>query len=86
MKKTILTSLTLSILLLSGCTPKTVDFMESMQIEGQHEKALKFLGEDKGALVYKATPKAKQCLKDKINARGYWMLQDEIDCWDNELK
>lgn len=47
---------------------------------------LKFLGNDNGTLVYKATPKAKECLRSKMEARGYYLIQDDIDCWDNELK
>ncbi len=74
--------------LLAGCTPKSVDFMESMQVEGQHDKALEFLGTDrsKSGMTYIATPKAKQCLRDKMVARGYYVIQDDIDCWDNEVK
>lgn len=70
----------------AGCSATTVNFMESMQVEGQHEKALKFLGEDKGTLVYKDTPKAKSCKRAKMETRGYYLLQDDIDCFDNEIK
>jgi len=84
MKKVIVA--VIGIVAMSGCTPATVNFMESMQVEGQHEKALKFLGDDKGTLVYKATPKAKECLRAKMESRGYYVLQDDIDCWDNEVK
>lgn len=74
------------VILFSGCTPASIEFTESLQVEGQHEKALKFLGDDKGTLVYKATPKAKECLKTKMVERGYYKLQDDIDCFDNEVK
>jgi hypothetical protein len=65
-----------------------VDFIESAQVDGQHDKALEFLGTDrnKSRMTYIATPKAKQCLKDKMAARGYYVIQDDIDCWDNEVK
>jgi len=76
----------MALVLMSGCTPAAVDFMESMQVEGQHEQALKFLGDDKGTLVYKASPKAKECLKANMVERGYYKLQYDIDCWDNEVK
>lgn len=81
MKKVMLA--VMAVVMMSGCTPKTIEFMDSMQVEGQHEKAMKFLGDDKGTLVYKASDKAKQCLKDKMNARGFYVVQDDIDCWDN---
>jgi len=71
---------------MSGCTPATVDFIESMQVDGQHEKALEFLGDEKGTLVYKATPKAKECLRAKMVERGYYLVQDDIDCFDNEVR
>ena len=48
---------------------------------------MEFLGHDRSGkgLVYKATPEAKKCLRDKMEKRGYWMLQDEVDCWDNSV-
>lgn len=73
-------------LVLGGCSAKVVNFIEDHQVLGQHEKAMKFLGDDHGTLVYKASPKALKCLEDKRNQRGYWLLQDEIDCVDNLIK
>lgn len=58
-------------LVLGGCSAKMVDYVEDHQVDGQHEKAMKFLGNDKGTLVYKASPKALQCLKDKMDTRGW---------------
>lgn len=86
MKKVMLAFIAMAVLMFAGCTTKAVDFMESVQVDGQHEKALKFFGEDKGTLVYKDTPRAKECKRAKMEARGYWMLQDEADCFDNEVK
>lgn len=74
------------VLVFTGCTTKVVDFIETSQVDGQHEKALKFLGEDKGTLVYKASPKAKECLRVKRETRGYYLVQDDIDCYDNLIK
>lgn len=86
MKKVLLVGMTMSVLMFAGCTTKVVDFMESAQVDGQHEKALKFLGDDKGTLVYKDTPRAKACKRAKMEARGYSLLQDNIDCFDNEVR
>lgn len=86
MKKAMLAVMLMMMVVMSGCTPATVDFMESMQVDGQHEKALDFLGDDKGTLVYKATPKAKECLRAKMLERGYYLVQDDIDCFDNEVR
>ncbi|MFA6608909.1 MAG: hypothetical protein WCT07_03305 [Candidatus Paceibacterota bacterium] len=86
MKKVMLVVMLMMTVVMSGCTPATVDFMESMQVDGQHEKALEFLGDDKGTLVYKATPKAKECLRSKMVERGYYLIQDDIDCFDNEVR
>ncbi|MFH0710141.1 MAG: hypothetical protein V2A75_08045 [Pseudomonadota bacterium] len=86
MKKVMLVVMLMMMVVMSGCTPATVDFMESMQVDGQHQKALEFLGDDKGTLVYKATPKAKECLRAKMVERGYYLVQDDIDCFDNEVR
>ena len=87
MKKVwLLAFMAMAVLIFAGCTIKVVDFMESTQVEGQHEKALEFLGDDKGTLVYKATPKAKECLRAKMVERGYYLVQDDIDCFDNEVR
>ncbi len=45
-----------------------------------------YLQDDKGTLVYKATPKAKECLRAKMVERGYYLVQDDIDCFDNEVR
>jgi len=86
MKKVMLAVMLMMMVVMSGCTPATVDFIESMQVDGQHEKALEFLGDEKGTLVYKATPKAKECLRAKMVERGYYLVQDDIDCFDNEVR
>lgn len=41
MKKVMLA--VIAVMMMSGCTPTTVNFVESMQVEGQHEKALEVL-------------------------------------------
>ncbi len=86
MKKVMLALMAMVVLMFAGCTTKTVDFIESSQVDGQHEKALKFLGEDKGTLVYKDSAKAKECKRAKMKNRGYWIMQDEVDCFDNEVR
>lgn len=86
MKKVMMAFLAMAVLVFAGCTTMTVDFMESMQVDGQHEKALRVLGNDNGTLIYKATPKAKECLRQKMGARGYYLVQDDIDCFDNEVR
>jgi uncharacterized protein YceK len=77
----------MAVVVMSGCTAKTVEFVEGSQVAGQHDKAMEFLGSDRSdkGLVYKASPKAKECLKQKLYERGYWMLQDELDCLDNSI-
>lgn len=72
-------------LVFTGCTEQVYQ-LGNAQTEGQHEKAMELLGGTKGTLVYKASGNAKKCLNDKLESRGYWMLQDEIDCWDNSVK
>ena len=56
--------------------------MESMQIEGHHEKALNFLDSSygKGTIVFQHTIEGRECMKQKMLERGYYMLQDDIDC------
>lgn len=73
-------------LILSGCSTKMINYIEEHQVPGQHEKAMEFLGNGGGTLVYKASPKALQCLKDKRTEREYWLMQDELDCADNLIK
>jgi uncharacterized protein YceK len=78
----------MAVMVMSGCTTKTMDFMESMQIEGQHDKAMAFLGSARSGsgYTYKATPKAVQCLKDRIAKDGYYTLQADIGCAENMVQ
>lgn len=84
MKKVLLA--VMAILVMSGCTAGMVEFMDTASPDGQHEKALSFLGADKGTVIYKDSEKAKECKRAKLVNRGYWMMQDEIDCFDNEVR
>ena len=70
------------VIMFSGCTTKVVDFIDSHA--GEYPENT-IIPKPKGTLVYKAAPEALKCLKDKREARGWWMMQDEIDCWDNSL-
>jgi hypothetical protein len=83
MKKVYLLAV-LAVITFSGCTAGMMDYME--RHAGESSMVSPITPVQEGTLFYKASPKAKQCLKDKVNARGYWMLQDEVDCWDNAVK
>lgn len=79
MKKVVLLVM---VLVFSGCTPASVEFMESVQVEGQHEKALKILDPNygKGTVVFEHTQAGRECLKQKLADRGFYKVQDDIDC------
>jgi hypothetical protein len=72
-------------LVMSGCTATTMDFMEKHSDAEAHASAMKFLGDDHGTLVYKATEKSKQCLRDRIEKDGYYTIQADIVCAENSI-
>ena len=75
------------VLVFNGCTTKSIEFMDNNVDEESHNKALEFLGTDRSdkGYTYKATEKAKQCLKDRIAKDGYYTLQADIDCYNNSI-
>ena len=56
--------------------------MEKHSDSAQHEKALKMLDSNygNGTVVLKRTESELKCMKDKMNTRGYYLIQDDIDC------